>query len=214
MSNVLKLLILSFLLASCTGNSESVSIPNDFNPGHIISNQNHLQKILTKEMVAKAVNVPVKKIEEHTENNIAKPGQYTLLYSWPTGKSKMVGNKYSIAEYHSMSIGFVAQMNEAGFIKRHGTNDGLQQQVNQMAAQENLNKEIATAEALYIADYAQRRKIEQLENIGTPAFWETPMHALHVWVKDAAFTITANFGDDETLAKKKSIELVKAILNH
>ena len=49
MNNAIKILIASFLFASCGGNTESVSIPNDFNPEVIISNQNSLQKILNKE---------------------------------------------------------------------------------------------------------------------------------------------------------------------
>ena len=64
-----------------------------------------------------------------------------------------------------------------------------------------------------IADYADRRKTEKLENVATMAFWETPMNALHVLAKDAAFTLTANFGENEALAKDKSVELTNAILN-
>ncbi|HRP90357.1 MAG TPA: hypothetical protein PKX92_09965 [Edaphocola sp.] len=90
----------------------------------------------------------------------------------------------------------------------------MQQQVDNMAKQEHFNKETGTAEAKYIAEYAGKRKTEKLQNVATTAFWETPMNALHELAKDAAFTVTANFGDDEAMAKKKSIELVNAILNH
>lgn len=213
MNNTLKVIVASLLFASCGGASENVSIPDDFNPEAIISNQNRLQKILTKEMVAHAVNVPAEKIEISIENNISRNGQYTALYSWATGNKKKAG-KHEIDEYHSISIGFVRQINIADFEKYYGTNDGLQEQVNQMAKQEQFNKEAATAEAKYIAEYAGKRKTQKLENIATMAFWETPMNALHVLAKDAAFTITANFGDDEALAKKKSAAVVNAILNN
>ena len=99
------------------------------------------------------------------------------------------------------------------FEQYYGTNDGLQMQVDAMAKQKDFNKETGTVEAKYIAGYAERRKTEKLENVATMAFWETPMNSLHILAKDAAFTITANFGDDETLAKKKSAELVNTILN-
>lgn len=201
------------LFCSCGQDTATVSIPPDFDSKTIIFRKNQLQLILSKEMVAKAVNIPVEKIEVHTENNISSKGQYTTLYSWPAGTKKKVGEKYEIEEYHSISIGFVRQMNLADFEQYYGTNDGLQEQVNQMAKQENFNKETGTAEAKYIAEYAGKRKTEKLEKLATSAFWETPMNALHVLAKDAAFTITANFGDDEALAKEKSIELATTIVN-
>lgn len=216
MNNLLKLLfaLASVLFASCGGNTESVRVPDDFNAEAMVSQKNNLQKILTKEMVAAVANVPVDKINEHIENNINQQGQYTFLYSWPTGNTKKIaGGQHEIAEYHSISIGFVQQMTAEAFERHYGTNDGVQEQVNQMAQQENFNKEVGTAEAKYLAAYAEKRKMEKLENVATMAFWETPMNALHVLAKDAAFTITSNFGNDEALAKKKSSELVNAILN-
>ncbi len=199
---------------ACGSNTESVNIPEDFQSEAIISKQNKLQKILTKEMISEVVNVPADKIEAHVENNINQQGQYTLLYSWPSGNTLKVGDgKHEIAEYHSISIGFVQQMNIEAFEKYYGTNEGLQEQVNQMVQQENFNKEVGTAEAKYIAEYAGKRKTEKLVNVATAAFWETPIHALHVLAKDAAFTITANFGDDETIAKEKAVALINTILN-
>lgn len=206
--------VASVLFASCGGNTASVRVPDDFNAEAMISQKNSLQKILTKEMVAVVANVPVDKIDEHIENNINRQGQYTLLYSWATGNKKKVGGgKHEIDDYNSFSIGFIKKMTLAEFEQYYGTNDGLQMQVNDMAKQEHFNKETGTAEAEYIAGYAGRRKTQKLSNIATMAFWETPMNALHVLAKDAAFTITANFGDDEALAKKKSAELVNVILN-
>ena len=213
MNSYIKLIVASIFFASCNSNTGYVSVPDDFNSEKIISKQNQLAQILTKEIVAKAVNVPVEKIEMSVENSISRSGQYTALYSWATGKKRKVG-KHEIDEYHSISIGFVKQMKAADFEKYYGTNDGLQQQVDNMAKQEHFNKETGTAEAKYIAEYAGKRKTEKLQNVATTAFWETPMNALHVLAKDAAFTVTANFGDDEAMAKKKSIELVNAILNH
>jgi hypothetical protein len=214
MNSALKILIASFLFASCGGKTQSVSIPDDFNPEVMISNQNNLQKILNKGMVAAVTGVPIDKIDEHVESNINQQGQYTILYSWATGDKKKVGEgKHEIDDYNSFSIGFIKKMTLAEFEQYYGTNSGLQMQVNNMAKQKDFNKEVGTIEAKYIADYAGRRRTEKLENVATMAFWETPMNALHVLAKDAAFTITANFGHDETLAKKKSAELVNAILN-
>lgn len=215
MGNILKLIIASLLFISCGNHGESVRIPAGFNSEEIISRQDHLQKILTREMVAEVLNVPPDKIEEHTENHLNQKGQYTVLYSWATGdKKKVGGGKYEIDEYHSISIGFVKRMNTEAFEKYYGTNDGLQMQVDEMANAEHFNKETTTIEAKYIAEYARRRKTEKLGDVATMAFWETPVNALHVLAKDAAFTITVNFGDNEALARKKSVVLVNTILNH
>lgn len=201
------------IIGSCGNDTGTASIPPGFNPERIISAENKLQEILTKEMVAGLINIPTNKIEEHIENDINKKGQYTLLYSWQTGRNKTIGNTHSIAEYHSIGIAFVARMSETDFERRYGSSDGLQQQVNQMATMENLNKEVAMAEASYLSDYAQHRQTEKLDNVGTLAFWEQPVNALHILAKDAAFTITTNFGDDEQLAMKNAIRLANEILN-
>lgn len=213
MNNLLILVLALIFFASCSGNIENVSVPDDFSSEKIISKQNRLQQILTKEMVAKAVNVPIEKIEISVENSINRSGQYTALFSWTTGDKKRVGN-HEIDEYHSISIGFIKQMNIDDFEKYYGTNEGLQMEVDNMSKQEYFNKEIGTAEAKYISEYARTRKMQKLDNVATVAFWETPMNALHVLANDATFTVTVNFSDDEALAKKKSIELVKAILNN
>ncbi|MBL7707290.1 MAG: hypothetical protein JNM21_17220 [Taibaiella sp.] len=208
------LALVATLLTSCSGSTGNVSISDRFNPEEMIANQNSLQKIVSKEMVAKVVKVPVDKLEARVEHHISRGGQYTLLYSWMSGNKKHVGDgKYQIDEYYSVSIGFVQKMHIENFEKYYGTNKGLQSQVDEMVQQKDFNKETGTAEAAYLAQYAGRRKTEKLSNIATMAFWETPIQALHVLAKDAAFTVTANFGDDEALAKRKSAELVNAILN-
>lgn len=215
MNNALKLIFVSFLFGSCGGNTENVRIPDNFNSEKIISKKNSLHKILTKEMVAIVADVPVDKIDKYIENKINEQGQFTILYSWATGNKKKVGgDKHEIDDYNSFSIGFVKEMNVADFEKYYGTNEGLQMQVDDMAKQEHFNKEVASADAKYISEYARIRKTQKLENIATMAFWETPMNALHVLANDAAFSITANFGNDEVLAKKKAIELVNAILDN
>lgn len=213
-SPTLLLALAAILLNSCRGNTENVNISDKFNPEEMIANQNSLQKIVSKEMVAQVVKVPVDKLEARVENHISRGGQYTLLYSWASGNKKQVGDgKYQIDEYYSVSIGFVKKIRIEDFEKYYGTNSGLQSQVNELVQQKDFNKETATAEASYLAQYAGRRKTEKLSNVATMAFWETPIQALHVLAKDAAFTVTANFGDDAALAKKTSAELANAILN-
>ncbi len=210
----LHLVIAIILLGSCGSNNQSVIVSDSFNSEIITSNRNKLQNILTKQMIAKVMDIAENKIEVHIENNIYQKGQYTVSYSWPTGKKKKVGGgKFEIDEYNSISIGFVKQTNFSDFEKQYGSKEGLQMQVDAMAKQADFNKEIGTAEAKYIADYAKTRRVEKLENIATAAFWEAPMNALHILAKDVAFTLTTNWGDDEKLAKQKAIEILNAIIN-
>jgi len=201
------------ILVSCGNKTEEVKIPSDFNSEELISRKNQLQNILTKQMVAKVANVPSEAIEEYAENKLSQKGQYTILYSWKTGKTKSLSEKHSIAEYNSIGIGFVEKMDETTFEKKYGSNEGLQNQINQMAEQENFNKEIATAEAQYLSDYSKRRTIEKLQNVATAAYWEQPVNALHVLADKVSFTITTNFGDDGNLTKENAIKLVNEILN-
>ena len=215
MSKLLQFIICVFLLPSCSGGSSSkVSIADDFDSKILIANKNNLQQLLTKDMIAKALNIPLASIEENIETKIANDEQYTVLYSWPSGKKKKLADgKFEIDEYHSLSIGFIKEMNQADFENYYGTNKGLQMQVDQMAEEENFDKEIGILEAKDISDYASERKVEKLEQVASAAFWESTRHTLHVLAKDVAFSLTANFGDDESLAKKKAILVSNAILN-
>lgn len=202
------------LLSSCGGSTDKVVIPNDFNAENIISHQNNLQNVLTKKMVASTMQISESDIEIQIENNVNQNGQYTVTYSWQTGKKKKVGDgKFEIEEYQSLGIGFIQKMKQEDFEKYYGSSAGLQQQVDQIATKENFNKEVGMAEAQYLKDYASKQKNEKLENVASLAYWETPMNALHVLANDVVFTITTNFGDDASLAKKKSVQLVQTILN-
>lgn len=215
MKKVIAIILASFVLNACGETNQSVNLPEDFNSEAIISHKNNLQKILTKEMIAQLAGVPLVQIKMQVESKTNAQGQYTVLYSWPSGKTKKVAEgKHEILEYFSLSIGFIQSMTQEEFEQYHSTNSGIQQQVDMLTKQENFNKEIGTVEAKYLAEYAGRRKAEKLQNIATMAFWETPMNALHVLAKDAAFTLTANFGADEQLAKQKTIELAQTILNN
>lgn len=202
-------------MASCTGGSTStVSIADDYDSKVLIANKNNLQQILTKEMIAKALDIPLASIEENIETKIANDEQYTVLYSWISGKKKKLADgKFEIDEYHSVSIGFVKEMNLPDFDSYYGTNKGLQMQVDQMAEEENFDKEIGILEAKDISDYASNRKVEKLEQVASAAYWESTRHTLHVLARDVAFSLTANFGDNEELAKKNVILLSNAILN-
>ena len=202
-------------MASCSEeNTSKVSIADDYDTKILITNKNNLQQILTKDMIAKVLDIPLATIEENIETKIGRDEQYTLLYSWPSGKKKKIANgQFEIDDYQSVSIGFVNEINQADFDSYYGSNKGLQIQVDQMAKEENFDKEIGILEAKDISDYASIRKVEKLEQIASAAYWESSRHTLHVLARDVAFSLTANFGGNDDLAKKNTILLSNAILN-
>lgn len=216
MKSLFALLTGAVLLSACGsggGNStSSLRIPDTFQPEALLRDSNQLASILTKEMVAEIAGIDSGKIGMRLENDISRGGPYTLQYSWPTGKTHTVGGKHTIATYHSLGIGFVSPMDEAAFSRRYGSAAGVQEAVDALASAPYFNQEAALAEGQYLAAYAQRRKPQKLDGVGTLAYWETPVNALHVLANGAAFTITTNFGDDEKEAREKAIALAGAVV--
>lgn len=214
MKNLLISLCVLVAMISCNNKEKKLQVPNSFDATKLMTHKNKMQQLLNKGKVAAIFKIPIEKIEEHIEDKINDEGQYTVLYSWPTGKMKKVADgKFEIEEYQSVSIGFVQKISAQDFEKKLGSNDGIQEQVNQMSKQDNFNKEVGVIEAKYLAAYAKERKVEFLENGTGKAIWETPMNALHVFANGVAFSISTNLGDDEKYAKQKSIEVSNAILN-
>ncbi len=213
-SNSLCALLLVSII-SCGDGQPKIEIPEGFHAEKLVSARHQLHQLLTAEMVAQIAKVPVEKLEQHSKKIERGPGQQLVMFSWKTGKTKNLGNnKHQIAEYHSLGIGFVSEMSRAAFEKHHGSNQGLQEAVNRMVEKENFTKELALLEAGYLAAYARRRHVEKLEQVGTLAFWERPLNALHVLVNTTAFTITSNSGEDEPLAKRNALSALKLILKN
>lgn len=204
---------LLWLACSCSGNTGKVDIPDSFEAETILSKAGKLETLLDKEKIADVVGVSADKIDEYIEGNAHLGGQYTVLYSWPTGKTITIEEQVEIEEYHSIGLGFVRQMSAEAFENYYGSNAGLQQQVDELAALENLDADIGELEARYMAAYAKQRTVEKLNGVGTMAFWEKPVNALHVLANEAAFSITTNFGADEALARKNAVKLLDVLLN-
>lgn len=214
MKNFLIPLCVFGMMMSCGTKEQKLQVPNNFDASKILAHKNEMQQILSKEKLAAIFDIPKEKIEEHIERNVNDNGQYTVLYSWPTGKTKKVADgKFEIEEYQSVSIGFIQKISAQDFERKLGSNDGIQEQVNQMTKQENFNKELGVFEAKYLAAYAKDREVEFLENGTAKAIWETPINALHIFANGVAFTISTNLGNDENYAKQKSIEVSNVILN-
>lgn len=202
------------LLLACNEPKADIALSENFSAEVIKQRVNALDQLLTKEQVAKALNISVEKIESSFRESIHDDMVQSILYSWPTGKKISVGNAGDeIEEYHSVSIGHIKSMTADAFHNYYGTNAGIQQYIDAMPKQAHYNKELATVEAAHLQQYATKRSVEQLPSVGSGAYWETPNMHMHVLADDVAFTISVNVGDDAAAAKKHSLAILNVISN-
>ncbi len=206
-----KLWILIFL-GACT--RPAAEVPSDFNGGELAARATALHKIVLPEDVALLAGVEAGKIGIHYEDYSPTPGQHSVQYHWPTGNIVSLPGGHAIDEYHSLGIAFVEAMTADEFRSRYGSNAGLQKRVDQLGKDSTLNADAITAEAKYLAGYAQSRKLEGLSGVGEAAWWETPVQALHVFADGVAFTVTVNVGENESANRTKAVEMVRMILDH
>lgn len=206
----MKKLLCLLLLTACT--KPGAEVPSDFKGGELAAKVTALHKIVSLEDVARLAGVDAGKIGIHYENYSPAPRQHSVQYHWPTGNTVSLPGGHSIDEYHSVGIAFVEAMTAGEFKSRYGTNAGLQKRVDELGKDSTLNADAITAEAKYLAGYAQSRKLESLSGVGEAAWWETPVQALHVFADGVAFTVTVNVGENENANRTKAVEMVRIIL--
>lgn len=219
----MKTLILRVLMAglafaslySCSTTENNASVPAEFEAKQLLSNTDKLNRILTADMVAKVGAVSKEKLQINYEDFSESVANQKLAYSWNSGKEiKVGGGKHAIAQYYSLGIANVQAMEETTFAQVMGSSAGLQKQVDALAKDTFLSKDLAMEQAAYLKAYAKEQKITAVKNVGNLAYWETPIQVLHVLANGVAFSITANFGGDEAQNKSKAIALANEIFNH
>lgn len=199
------------MLGACTG--PTAEVPSDFNGSEMAARAMALHKIISTEDVARLAGVDAGKIGIHYENYSPALRKHSVHYHWPTGNTVSLPGGHTIDEYHSLGIAFVEAMTAEEFRSRYGTNAGLQQRVDELGKDSTLNTDVVTAEAKYLADYAQNRHLKSLNGVGEAAWWETPVQALHVFADGVAFTVTVNVGENESTNRTKAVEMVRIILS-
>jgi hypothetical protein len=91
------------------------------------------------------------------------------------------------------------------------TKEEISAEINQIVQNNDVDTDIAIYEAKEVAKKAKLLSFTKLENVGTTAYWETPLNVLHVLANDVAFSISTNLQEDETASKQKAIELANLI---
>lgn len=207
----MKKLFCLILLTACT--KPRAEVTSDFKGAELVAKVTALHTIVSVEDVARLAGVDAEKIGIHYEDYSSAPQHHSVQYHWPTGNTVSLPGGHSIDEYHSLGIAFVETMTADEFKSRYGTNAGLQKKVDMLGKDSTLDTDAITAEAKYLAGYAQNRKLESLSGVGEAAWWETPVQALHVFADGVAFTVTVNVGENESANRTKAVEMVRIILN-
>jgi hypothetical protein len=216
LKRTIPLLAFVALIAACNNTNQPVAIPDTFETKQLISMMQSPQ-LFPKESIAKIAGTDASRIKVHNENFSPDISKRTILFSWGNGKKKSInstgGKELQIEDYSSLGLGFVTKIPKEDFQKKYESKTAIQEEINRMTKDETLDADIAIAEAKNLAANAKIQQFEKLENIGEAAYWETPVNALHVFVKGISFTVTTNLADEKN-SKEKAIELAQLIFNN
>src|SRR5690606_8933158 len=203
----------AILLHSCRGSEGQAEVLAGFNPTMILNRWSHPESIITRAQVAEMAGVDSSLVSIYKENIDEASSKSALLFSWPTGASVKLNSKYSMPEYHSVGLAFADRTSAESFEEKFTGPNYFKKQVNEIARDSLVAPDIAIAEAKYLTQYAKDRRIIKVPGVGDAAYWEMPLQALHIRVKEVAFTITTNLGDDESKNRKRAISLANQIFN-
>lgn len=198
----------------CSCGSERAGVPSSFMSASLLKYQDRPEDVLTLKNVADIAGVPVQEIAVHVEKFTADKSENKALFSWDSGQVITVGGNIKLSRFFSLGITHIRQISEADFTEKFGSVAGLQQRVDRLAADSTVSFAIAQREAQYLAGYAESQTITEVDNVGERAYWEMPLQVLHVYVRGAAFTITANFGDEEALNKRKAVAFSRSVFEN
>ncbi len=204
------------MVISCGTQNETVEIPVDFDAKILVEIMKNPEN-LSKEKLAEIVRTDTGKLKVSKEYFSPDPSKRTLLFSWPNGGQKTIktidNKELKIDAYSSMGIGFIQKISKENFQEKFESKTFIQNEINRISKDENIEADLAIAEAKNLAQNAKIQQFEKLENIGEIAYWETPVNALHVFANGNSFTVTTNL-ETEKESKKKAVQLVQLIFNN
>jgi len=204
------------LLSACNQSKQSVDVPVTFEAKQLTNIMKAPQSV-SKEAFAEIFGTEANNIRIYNEDFATDVSKRTVLLSWQNGGKKSVktgdGKELTINEYSSMGVGFVTKITKENFQQKFESKSSVQDEINRITKDENIDANVAIAEAKQLAQNAKIQQFEKLENIGEAAYWETPVNALHIFAKGISFTVTTNLANEKN-SKEKAIELVQLIFNN
>ncbi len=206
---------LVLLFVSCGKKDETVEVPAGFNSKVLVEIMKKPQS-LSKSKIAEIAGTEAAKIKIYNEWVSPEISKRTVLYSWPNGGNKTIrtrsGKELKLDAYSSLGIGFIKKISKQDFLKQFESKEFIQNEINRISKDENIEADLAIAEAKNLAENAKVQKFEKLDKVGEIAFWETPVQALHVFANGVAFTISTNM-EEESASRQAALEMVKLIMN-
>lgn len=205
-----------FLLISCGIQNETVEIPSDFD-ANVLTEIMKNPENFPKEKLAEITGTDAGKIKIYKEYFSPDPTRRSLLFSWSNGTQKSIktidGKELKMDAYSSIGIGLIQKISKENFIEKFESKEFIQNEINRISKDENIEADLAIAEAKNLAQNAKIQKFEKLKNIGEIAYWETPVNALHVFASGNSFTVTTNL-ETEKESKEKAVQMVKLIFDN
>lgn len=207
----------SCALLSCRQSTDTAAeIPTGFKTDKIVANATNLSALVSKNEIADLVGVNANEIKLYQKNYDDDIATAMLLFSWQNGNDVSVnvnGKERKLNGSSSIGIGRLMKLSKAEFdeMYRAKTKEEIGAEINQIVQNKDIDTDIAIYEAKELAKKAKSLSFTKLENVGTAAYWETPLNVLHVLTNDVAFSISTNLKADEVESKQKAIALANLI---
>ena len=204
-------------LLSCTQSSDTAAeIPTGFKTDKIVANATNLSALVSKNEIADLVGVNANEIKLYQKNFDDDIATAMLLFTWQNGNNvsvKINGQERKLNGSSSIGIGRLMKLTKAEFDEMYQakTKEEISVEINQIVQDKDVDTDIAIYEAKELAKKAKSLSFTKLENVGTTAYWETPLNVLHVLANDIAFSISTNLQEDEMTSKQKAIALANLI---
>lgn len=202
------------LSISCNSNSSTADVPKSFESEVMFANAEQLENLITPKDIAEITGIEIKQISAYQENFDNKATTQFLLFSWENGETILAGDQ-KIKARSSIGFGRIQKMSLAEFNDtfKQKTAEELKAEIAKITSDESIDTDVAIWNVKEIAKIAKSQTFEKLANVGNAAVWESPINVLHVYVNDLAFSISANYGDEEKINKEKAISLAQLIFN-
>ena len=204
------------LLACKQSSNTTAEIPKDFKTDKIVANATNLGALVSKAEIAAIVGINANEIKLYQKNFDGDIATAMLLFTWQNGNEvsvKVNGKERKLNGSSSIGIGRLMKLSKAEFdeMYRARTKEEIGAEINQIVQNKDVDTDIAIYEAKELAKKAKSLSFTKLENVGTAAYWETPLNVLHVLANDITFSISTNLQEDETGSKQKAIALASLI---
>jgi hypothetical protein len=157
---------------------------------------------------------------------LKKPSTHSIAYRWEKGRSKSVhipitGKKMEIPTDDFVKLSWVQNTTLEKFKANYHTptkeelsnaNKAMESKLKEMQADNKITSEQSDLAKDMASNFASDLSFDEVSSVGDYAVWNNKMKELKVFYKGLEFQIKAEFGNDESINRQKSIEAAKLII--